>query len=64
MRRQRWNSLSHNKQIQNTISKAVQDKAWLSRKGDLLGIVQEVKIWPFYQIVYAQTRIRLIEWDA
>ena len=36
----------------------------MSEQGDPLGIVQETEIWPYDQIVYAQTRIRLGEWDA
>ena len=31
---------------------------------DSLGIVQKIKIWPYYQMVYAQTRIHPKEWDA
>ena len=26
----------------------------MGRKGDLLGIVQEINIWQYHQIVYAQ----------
>ena len=33
-------------------------------KGDPLGIVQEIKILLYNQIVYAQTRIGRREWDA
>ena len=33
----------------------------LSGKSNPLGIVQGNEIWPYYQIVYAQNRIRLIE---
>ena len=29
-----------------------------------MGIVQEVKIWPYEQMVYAQPRICPGEWDA
>ena len=29
----------------------------LINPGDLLGIVQDIKIWPYYQMVYAQTKI-------
>ena len=32
--------------------------------GDLLGIVQEIKIWLYYQMEHAQIRICLGEWDA
>ena len=34
------------------IVKRVQDDAWLCGKGDPLGIVQEIKIYPDYQMVY------------
>ena len=34
------------------IVKIVQDDAWLCGKADLLGIVQEIKIYPDYQMVY------------
>ena len=33
-------------------------------KGNPLGIVQVVQIWPYEQMVYAQTEIRLGFWDA
>ena len=33
-------------------------------KGDPLGIVQEIEIWPYNQIVQAQTRIPHRGWDA
>ena len=49
--------------MQQTNMKRVQDEAWLGKKGDLLGSVQEIKIWPYTQIVYVQTKIRLREWD-
>ena len=32
-------------------------------KSDTLGIVQEKKNWPYYQMEYAQTRIRLTEYS-
>ena len=31
---------------------------------DPQGIVQEIEIWPYYQMEYAQTRIHPGEWDA
>ena len=43
--------------------------SWLGWKGDPPRIVQEIKIWPSYQILYAQTRSDLenethkILWD-
>ena len=33
-------------------------------KGDQLGIVQEIEFWPYYQMVYAQSRTRLRKRDA
>ena len=33
-------------------------------EGAPLGIVQEIEIWPYEQVVYARPRIRLGEWDA
>ena len=45
-----------------TCTKGVQDKAWLGGKGDPLGIVQEIEIWSYYQMLHAQTRIRQGEW--
>ena len=33
-------------------------------KGDTLGTVQEIEIWTFYQIAYAQTIIHPREWGA
>ena len=37
-------------------AKRVSDKTWLGGEGNLLGIVQEIEIRPYYQIVNAQTR--------
>ena len=34
------------------------------RKTDPRGILHEIKIWLFYQMVYAQTKICNGEWDA
>ena len=50
--------------IINEWSKLAQKEYKIRREGDLLGIVQEIKIWSYYQIVYAQTRICSREWDA
>ena len=33
-------------------------------QGDPLRIVQEIKVWPCKQMVYAQPRISLGEWHA
>ena len=32
--------------------------------GDPLGIVQEILIWPYEQVVYAQPGIRSRKWDS
>ena len=50
--------------MQQTITKGVPDSAWLGGKGDPLGIVQDIKIWTYCQLVYALTRIGPKEWDA
>ena len=47
-----------------TRTKEEQDETRLGREGDPQGTVQEIEIWPFNQIAYAQTRIRPKEWDA
>ena len=36
----------------------------LGRKSDPQGIVQEIKIWPYNQKVYAQTRICPRKWSS
>ena len=33
-------------------------------ESDPLGIVQEIEIWPYIQMVYTQIRIRRKEWDG
>ena len=33
-------------------------------KADLLGILQDIEIWLYYQMVYAQTRICPEEWKT
>ena len=43
----RWNSKSDNKWRQQIGAKGIQDKAWMGRKGDPLGIVQEIEFWPY-----------------
>ena len=54
--------------MQQTRTKGVQDKAWLSGKGPSLGIVQEIEIWSYDQMVYEKknkkNRIRLRKWDS
>ena len=32
--------------MQKTATLGIQDKIWLGGKGDTLGIVQKIKIWP------------------
>ena len=53
-----------NKRIQQTSTKRIQGKTQLDWEGDLLGIVQKFEICPYYQIVYAQSRIRPGKRDA
>ena len=36
----------------------------MGREGDLQGIVQDIEIWPYNQMLYGQTRICSREWDA
>ena len=36
----------------------------MGRKDDPLGIVQKIKIWPYKQMVYSDTRIYPREWNA
>ena len=47
-------------------SKLVQNEyeVWLGGKGIPLGIVQEIEIWSYYQMVYAQTKIHPEECDT
>ena len=45
-----------------TSTKEVYDKIWPSREGDLLGIVQEIEICPYNQMLHAQTRIHPGKW--
>ena len=50
--------------MKQTDAKGLQDNAWLGGKDDPLEIVQEIKIWPYYQMVYAQNRIGPRKLDA
>ena len=50
--------------MQQISTKRVYGKAWLGGESDPLGIVQEIEIWPYEQVVYASTRIRPREWDT
>ena len=45
--------------MQQTNTKRVQDLTRLGGKGDPLGIVQKIQIWPLYQMVYAWAGICL-----
>ena len=58
------NDQSHNKRMQQISTERIQDLAWSGKQGDPLGIVQEVEVWPYEQMVYAQHRIFPIEWGA
>ena len=40
----------------HTSTKGMQNYAWLSGKGDLLRIVQEIKIWPFTKWYMQKTK--------
>ena len=51
------NDNNDNYKNNNTNTKRVQDKAWVSKKGNPLGIKQEIDTWLYYQMVYAKTRI-------
>ena len=50
--------------MQQTGTKGIGDLTWLGGKGDPLEIVQEIKIWSHYQMVYTQTRICPRQWYA
>ena len=55
--------------MQQVNTNGIQEETWLGRKVDPLGIVQKIKIWTCWQMVYAQIRICLknemhkILWD-
>ena len=42
----------------------VKDQKRLCEQGNLLGTVQEIRMWPYIQIVYTQPRICPGEWNA
>ena len=46
-----------------TDAKGTQEHAQLGWKGDPLGIMQEIIIWPCWKMVYALTRICQTKWD-
>ena len=49
--------------MQLTGTKEIQVLLWLGGKTNPLWIVQEIKISPYKQMVYAKTRIRPGKWD-
>ena len=55
---QRRNDQSHEKRMQPISTERVQDKTRLGGQGDPLGNVQEIEIWPYEQMVYAQPSAR------
>ena len=61
---QTLNNQSYKNEMQQTCTEGVQNHARLLGEVVLLGIEQDIKIWPFYQLVYAQSRICPEEWDA
>ena len=64
MLRQRWNNSSHDNQMQLTSSQGIQDMALMGGTGYPLGIVNEIKILQYYQMVYAQNKIRPGIWGV
>ena len=50
--------------MQQTSVKVYKTRHDWVREGDPLRIVQEIKIWSYNQMVYAQNRIRPREWDV
>ena len=58
------NRQSYNNWMQQITTKREWDLTWLGGQGDPLGIVQEIYIWPYEQVVYAQPRIRPGKRDA
>ena len=50
--------------MQQTSAKRVQNNRQLGGRGYLLGIEQEIELWSYEQMVYAQTRIRPRKWDT
>ena len=39
------------------------NNTWLDGQDDPLGIVQEIEIQPYEQMIYVQPRISTVEWD-
>ena len=59
----RRNDQSHYKQMQHGCIERVYDKIRLCWQGDPPGIVQDIEIWPYEQMVYAQPKICPNEWN-
>ena len=55
------NHISENSKLEQKKDKTRDDG---DGEGDSLGFMQEIEIWPYYRIVYAQTRILPGEWDV
>ena len=49
--------------MRQTCAKIVYDEMRLGEEGNLLGIVQEIAIWTYYQMQYLRTGIH-VEWDT
>ena len=49
--------------MHKTITKRVYDLVRVGGKSDALRIVPKIKIWLYYQMVYAQARIHVVEWN-
>ena len=50
--------------MQQTSTKCVQDYTRLGGKGDPSGIVQEIEIWTYEHMVYAQPRMGFTEFSG
>ena len=50
--------------MQKKKKKNLKDETRLRGDGDLQANVQESEMWPYYQRLYTQIRIRSGEWDA
>ena len=50
--------------MQQTSAKKSTRLGTMGGEGDRLGIMKEIYIWLYNQMVYAQTRICLGEWDS
>ena len=50
--------------MQQISRKGVSGETQLGGKDNPFGIDQEIEIWPYYEMVYAQTRINQRGWEA